>query len=117
MLVLELGDLLRLALEAFPQAWIAAPLSGQHFDGDVSLEAGVPGFVDLAHAALAEQRDDLVGTKASPIFEGQVLASYRAVGALRKSLGGSMRRCASPVEGLDDEATSLREVGVSGSIA
>ena len=40
----------------------------------VPVEAAVG--LHLFDAALAEQRDDLVGTQASPGFEGQLLASY-----------------------------------------
>ena len=74
--MLKLGDLLRLALQAFLESRVPAPLGAQHLDRDLSLEAGVAGLVDLSHAALAEQRDDLVGTQSGPGFEGQLLASY-----------------------------------------
>ena len=33
---------------------------GQHFDRDVTVEPGVAGAVDLAHAACAEEREDLI---------------------------------------------------------
>ena len=36
---------------------------GQDLDGDGAVEAGVAGFVDLAHAARAEGDVDLVGAE------------------------------------------------------
>ena len=45
------------ALEAF------AELLGGYFDGDFAVEARVSGAIDLAHAALADQFDDFVGSE------------------------------------------------------
>ncbi len=45
------------------QRGIAGDVLGQDFDGDRAVEAGIAGFVDLAHAASAEGGDDLIRTK------------------------------------------------------
>ena len=42
---------------------------GQHLDGDLAAEARVAGAVDLAHAACAERRHNLVRTEAISFLE------------------------------------------------
>ena len=54
------GDGLRLALEPRAAIGIAGEDGGQDLDGDVALEPRVARPVDLAHAARADRRDDLV---------------------------------------------------------
>jgi hypothetical protein len=39
-------------------------LVGDHFDCDEPIQAGIAGFVDFAHPAGAEERDDIVRTEA-----------------------------------------------------
>ena len=51
----------RLLLESFQPVGICREGRRQDFDGDVPVELGVAGAIDLAHAAGAELRDDLVG--------------------------------------------------------
>ena len=50
-----------LKLSPLLQIGIRGDMLGQHLDGDAAVEAGVGGFVDLAHAARAEGSVDLVG--------------------------------------------------------
>ncbi len=38
-------------------------MGGQQLDGDGAVEAGVAGFVDLAHAALADEGGDGIGVE------------------------------------------------------
>ncbi len=52
-----------LALEPLLQIRIRGDMLGQHLDGDGAVEAGVGGFVHLAHAARAEGGVDLVGAE------------------------------------------------------
>ncbi|HJZ76415.1 MAG TPA: hypothetical protein VKE51_31990 [Vicinamibacterales bacterium] len=57
----ERGDCLGFAFEAGFQFGIGR---GQDLDGDRAIEARVPRFVDLAEAACAEWREDVVGAEA-----------------------------------------------------
>ena len=43
--------------------WIVGHMRQEHLDGDGAIQAGVPDFVDLAHAPSAERGLDLVGTE------------------------------------------------------
>ena len=45
-------------------------MRGQDLDGHGAVQPGVPGLVDLSHAAGANQRDDLVGAQACAGDEG-----------------------------------------------
>ena len=51
------------ALEPLLQIGISGDMLGQDLDGDGAVEAGVGGFVDLAHAPGAERGVDLVGAE------------------------------------------------------
>ncbi len=51
---------LRLALEARQPFGIAGKGVGQHLDGDVPVELGVPRSIHLAHAAFADLGGDAV---------------------------------------------------------
>ena len=62
--MVELGEELRLALEAREALPVLGEGRGQDLDRDVALELGVGRAVDLAHAALAELGGDLVGAEA-----------------------------------------------------
>ena len=59
--VVERGGGARFQLEAVEALRIGREARRQHLDGDVAAEARIAGPIDLAHAAGAEQRDDLVG--------------------------------------------------------
>ena len=61
--VVQAGDGLGFALEPLLQLRVASDVRGQDFDGDRAVEAGVAGFVHLAHAASPEGGDDLIRTK------------------------------------------------------
>jgi hypothetical protein len=54
---------LGLAPEARERDGIVRQLRGKDLDRNVAIESEVPGAVDLAHAAGAEGRDDLVGAE------------------------------------------------------
>ena len=51
---------LRLALEAGSAIGISGEVIGKDFDRDRAIEAGVAGFVNLAHAPGANEAEDLV---------------------------------------------------------
>ena len=66
-----------LAHEALQPVGISGEGRRQDFDRDVTIEARVPGPVDLAHAPLAERRDDLVGAEpgaGADRHQGQIVA-------------------------------------------
>ena len=56
-------DGLRLALEPRERRRILGKALGQDLDGDIAIQLGVAGAVDLAHAAGAELADDFVGAE------------------------------------------------------
>src|SRR5262245_61295266 len=58
--VAQRGRDARLALEALDRALVAGELRREKLQRDAAAEAMITGFVDLAHAARAEPRDDLV---------------------------------------------------------
>ena len=62
--MVERRDRPRLALEALADCGFGGELRRQHLDRDVAIEPRVAGAIHLAHAAGAEQRDDLVGPEA-----------------------------------------------------
>ena len=67
--VIEPGDGLRLALEPRETLRISGCFGGQDLQGDIAFEPGVAGAVDLAHAPLAEQIDDLVVSQPASGFQ------------------------------------------------
>src|SRR5207247_2361074 len=58
--MVERGQHARLSLEAGQAFWIAHESRGKNLDGDVAAKPRVVSAVHLAHAALAEQRADLI---------------------------------------------------------
>ena len=64
--MVQSGDRLGFALEPLAQVGIRADMVRQHFDGHRAVEAGVDRLVDLAHAAGADGRLDLVGAEPLP---------------------------------------------------
>jgi hypothetical protein len=64
------GQGLGLAVEAGVPAGVAGEVLGQDLQGDLAVELGVAGFPDLAHAADAEARLDLVMPQGSACFHG-----------------------------------------------
>ena len=61
--VIQAGDGLRLALEPLLEVGVCGDMRGEDFDGDGAVQAGVAGFVHLAHAARAEGGEDFVGAE------------------------------------------------------
>ncbi len=61
--VVEGGEHLRFAAEAREPIRIARDGRDQNLDGHVAIELRVAGAIDLAHAAGAEQRDDVIGAE------------------------------------------------------
>src|SRR5215471_256628 len=61
--MIEARDRFRLALEPLLEIEVARDVIGQDFDRDGALEARVACTVDLAHAAGADQRENLVGAE------------------------------------------------------
>ena len=54
--------------------WVTGELFGEHLDRDVAAELLVPGAIDLAHAAFADELRDLVVGELAASFEGHVAA-------------------------------------------
>ncbi len=71
--VVQLGQQLRLALEAGEALLVLGEGGGEDLDGDLALQLRVGGAKDLAHAALAELAGNLVGAEASARGEGRHL--------------------------------------------
>ena len=63
--MVQRGEHFGFALEARQPLGIGGDGRRQDLDGDVALQLGVAGAIDLAHAANAERRDDFVGTEAA----------------------------------------------------
>src|SRR5207249_1947331 len=60
--MIELCQDLRFALEARHALGILSEGRREHLDRHVAIQARVPRAIDLAHAARAERREDLVGS-------------------------------------------------------
>src|SRR5690606_27651886 len=91
--VVELGEQLRLALEAREALGIGDEAGGQDFDRDVAFELGIVGAIDLAHPAFAELGGDLVGTEADAGGErhgGALSLGFRAAPAAGSSVISQM---------------------------
>jgi hypothetical protein len=61
--VWESGSAQRCVGALFGDRWIGGAVLGRHFDGDITVELGVPRSIHLARAALAERFKDFVMTK------------------------------------------------------
>jgi hypothetical protein len=76
--VVECRDRARFLLESASSVRIGCCAVRQHLDGDGSPQSRVVGPVDLAHAALADRRGDLVRPEARARGEGHaILRSVR----------------------------------------
>ena len=62
--MVQRGERLRFALEARQPLGIGGEAVRQDLDRDVAIELRVARAIDLAHAAGANDRDDLVGAEA-----------------------------------------------------
>src|SRR4030042_3565564 len=56
----KLGDGPRLALETGPELGGRVEERGEHLDGHVAVETGVPGPVDFSHSPRAKRGEDLI---------------------------------------------------------
>ena len=74
--VIQRGERLGFAREADVAVRVMRERLGQDFDGHVAIELGVARAEDLAHAAFAKQRGDLVDAKTRAGGEGQGLRDY-----------------------------------------
>ena len=59
----EGGDSFGLTFEAGVCGRLAREFGGENLDGDGAIEPRVSGFVDFAHTAGAQRRNDLIGTE------------------------------------------------------
>ena len=59
-----------LALEAFAAAGLIGEIAGEHLDGDFTIEPCVSRAIDLAHAAGAEQPENLERAEPRPRRQG-----------------------------------------------
>jgi hypothetical protein len=83
------GDRAGLAIESLARLWIDPRAGADRLDRDLPAQARVAGAVDLAHAAVAERLDDLVGAK---------LRSYQHdVGLRQPDCGSRTRGCQTTV--------------------
>ncbi len=67
--VVERSQQLGLALEASNPLLIPRHQLGQHLDRDFSIQLGISGKVDLAHATRTQRRDNLVRTEFGACFQ------------------------------------------------
>ena len=77
--VVQAGDGLGLALEPLLQVGVRGDMLGQHLDGDGAVQAGVAGFVDLAHPTRANGREALVRAERGAWLQGHQLTGTRAL--------------------------------------
>ncbi|MNC94504.1 hypothetical protein D3C83_113750 [compost metagenome] len=70
--MVERGKGARLAFEADDGVAVRRDRRRQDFDRDRAAKAKVAGAIDLAHAAGADRRDDLIGADARARSEGHV---------------------------------------------
>ena len=61
--VIQGGDGMSLALEALAPFGVIGERAGKELERDIAPQAGIPCAIDLAHTALADGGEDLVGTK------------------------------------------------------
>ena len=61
--MIERRDRARLAVEAVAQLRVGGERRGEDLDGDGAIEPRIAGAIHLAHAARAEQGDDLIGAE------------------------------------------------------
>ena len=61
MRMVQTGDRLCFALESLAQFSSVCKMSRKDLDGNDSIEAGITGFVNLAHSARTDSRENFVG--------------------------------------------------------
>jgi hypothetical protein len=77
----------RLALEPRAAIGVGAEDVGQDLQGDVAPQPAVARAIDLAHAARAERRDDLVRPKRVPGWRGMGRGIIRRAASCRRLVG------------------------------
>ena len=75
----------RFAHQPLTRCLVGGAPGRQHLDGEVASQPRVAGTIDLAHAAGAEQADDLVGTEHRSGFEAHRVRLVSALTAPRSS--------------------------------
>jgi len=68
----ECGDGLGLLLKTAKALGVAGERGREDFDGDVAIEAGVAGSVDLTHASCSKRCEDFIGPSLAPEGRGIV---------------------------------------------
>jgi hypothetical protein len=74
--VLERRDQPRLALEALAELRVGGERRRQDLQGDDAIETRVVGSIDLAHSALPERREDLIGAEAASGLEHHEVSRF-----------------------------------------
>ena len=59
--MIQAGDGLCFALESLAQFGTVRKMSGKNLDGNDAIEAGIAGFINLAHSARTDSGEDFVG--------------------------------------------------------
>jgi hypothetical protein len=58
--MIQAGDRFCFAIESLTQLGAVGEMSGKNFDGDDSIEAGIAGFINLAHSTRTDSGEDFV---------------------------------------------------------
>src|SRR5207249_4769498 len=72
--MIQRGERLRLPLEARDALGVAGERFGQDLDRDVAIQLVIAGAIDLAHAARAKRRDDLIRSETRAAYERHGIA-------------------------------------------
>jgi hypothetical protein len=71
--IVQRGDRAGFAVESFAPDGIACVILAEDFDRDGPIEAGVERLIDIAHAALAERRGDLIGAESTACGQRHII--------------------------------------------
>ena len=99
--MVQARDRARLLLEALLELGVIGKMRRQHLDGDGAIEPCVPGFVDLAHTAGADGREDLERTELCSGFE-----RHRVLGSLYQREATAVERAPSTLRPVEDDLQS-----------
>ena len=89
--MIEGGEDLRFALKPYESLGITGDRRWQHLDSDRTLQVGVGGLVDLAHAAHADLGDDFIRAEAGTRSQGHfvwIIGAELQRGSDRSSVTG-----------------------------
>src|SRR5262245_42740238 len=67
--MVQLGDRMRLAIEAIAELRVGSQRIRKDFDGDSAMEPHIASAIDLAQPARADWRDDFIGAKSGTVWE------------------------------------------------